>query len=78
MTCLLLYKPDQKLYKNIFGLTAYVCEATHVVLTLPTADGNAVTLTLVTESAMTTVSSSLFHFQSATVLTKNELLYSSV
>ena len=39
--------------------------------TLPTADENAVT-----ESAVTTVSSSLF--QSATVLTKNEFLYCSV
>ena len=39
--------------------------------TLPTADENAVT-----ESAVTTVPSSLF--QSATVLTKNEFLYCSV
>ena len=39
--------------------------------TLPTADENAVT-----ESAVTTVFSSLF--QSATVLTKNEFLYCSV
>ena len=39
--------------------------------TLPTADENAVT-----ESAVTTVSSSLF--QSATVLTKNEFLYWSI
>ena len=39
--------------------------------TLPTADENAVT-----ESAVTTVYSSLF--QSATVLTKNEFLYCSV
>ena len=41
--------------------------------TLPTADENAVTLT---ESAVTTVYSSLF--QSATVPTKNEFLYCSV
>ena len=40
---------------------------------LPTADENAVTDT---ESAVTTVSSSLF--QSAMVLTKNEFLYCSV
>ena len=39
--------------------------------TLPTADENAVT-----ESAVTTVPSSLF--QSATVLTKNEFLYCSI
>ena len=39
--------------------------------TLPTADENAVT-----ESAVTTLSSSLF--QSATVLTKNQFLCSSV
>ena len=39
--------------------------------TLPTADENAVT-----ESAVTTVSSS--RFQSATVLTKNEFLYCSI
>ena len=39
--------------------------------TLPSADENAVT-----ESTVTTVSSSLF--QSATVLTKNEFLYCSV
>ena len=56
--------------KNIFVLTAYVWEAAPCS-TLPTADENAVT-----ESVVTTVSSSLF--QSATVLMKNEFLYCSV
>ena len=56
--------------KHVFDLTAYVWEAAPCS-TLPTADENAVT-----ESAVTTVSSSLF--QSATVLTKNEFLYCSV
>ena len=57
--------------KHIFVLTAYVWEAAPCS-TLPTADENAVT-----ESAVTTVSSSLF--QSATVrLTKSQLLYCSV
>ena len=54
----------------MFVLTAYVWEAAPCS-TLPTADENAVT-----ESAVTTVSSSLF--QSATVLTKTEFLYCSV
>jgi len=61
----------QALFKNwlkhIFVLTGYVWEAASCS-TLPTEDENAVT-----ESAVTTVSSSLF--QSATVLTKNEFLY---
>ena len=56
--------------KHIFVLTACMWEAAPC-RTLPTADENAVT-----ESAVTTVSSSLF--QSATVLTKNEFLYCSV
>ena len=56
--------------KRISALTAYVCGAAPCSA-LPTADENAVT-----ESAVTTVSSSLF--QSATVLTKNEFLYCSV
>ena len=56
--------------KRISALTAYVWGAAPCS-TLPTADENAVT-----ESAVTTVSSSLF--QSATVLTKNEFLYCSV
>ena len=51
----------------MFDLTAYVWEAAPCSI-LPTADENAVT-----ESTVTTVSFSLF--QSATVLTKNELLY---
>ena len=56
--------------KHIFVLTAYVWEAAPCS-TLPTADENAMT-----ESAVTTVSSSLF--QSATVLTKTEFLSCSV
>ena len=56
--------------KRISALTAYVWRAA-LCSSLPTADENAVT-----ESAVTTVSSSLF--QSATVLTKNEFLYCSV
>ena len=56
--------------KHIFVLTAFVWEAA-LCSTLPTADENAVT-----ESAVTTLSSSLF--QSAIVLTKNEFLYCSV
>ena len=54
----------------MFDLTAYVWEAAPCS-TLPTADENAVT-----ESTVTTVSSSLF--QSATVLRKNEFLYLSL
>ena len=50
------------------ALTAYVWGAAPCS-SLPTADENAVT-----ESAVTTVSSSLY--QSATVLTKNEFFYS--
>ena len=68
-----LFQVFKNWLKHISALTAYVmyvwgaapCSA------LPTADENAVT-----ESAVTTVSSSLF--QSATVLTKNEFLYCSV
>ena len=65
-----LFQVFKNWLKRVSALTAYVwgpapCSA------LPTADENAVT-----ESAVTTVSSSLF--QSATVLTKNEFLYSSV
>ena len=56
--------------KRISTLTAYVW-GTAPCSTLPSADENAVT-----ESTVTTVSSSLF--QSATVLTKNEFLYCSV
>ena len=53
--------------KCISALTAYVWGAAPCS-TLPTADENAVT-----ESTVTTVSSSLF--QSATVLTKNEFFF---
>ena len=56
--------------KRISVLTAYVWGAAPCCA-LPSADENAVT-----ESAVITVSSSLF--QSATVLTKNEFLYCSV
>ena len=54
----------------MFDLTAYVWEAA-LCSTLPTADENAVT-----ESIVTIVSSSLF--QTAIVLTKNEFLCCSV
>ena len=57
--------------KRISALTAYVWGAAPCS-SLPTADENAVT-----ESAVTTVSSSLYQ-SAATVLTKNEFLYSSV
>ena len=67
---LLLDRPHEKLAKNIFALAAYAWEAAPCS-TLPTADENAVT-----ESAVTTLFASLF--QSATVLTKNELLYCPV
>ena len=56
--------------KRISALTAYVRGAP-LCSALPTADENAVT-----ESAVTTVSSSLI--QSATVLTKNEFLHCSI
>ena len=55
--------------KRISALTAYVWGAAPCSA-LPTADQNAVT-----ETAVTTVSSSLFP---VTVLTKNEFLYCSV
>ena len=56
--------------KRFSALTAYVWGAASCS-TLSTADKNAVT-----ESAVTTVSSS--RFQSATVLKKNEFLYCSI
>ena len=65
-----LFQIFKNCLKRISALTANVWGATPCSA-LPTADENAVT-----ESAVTTVSSSLF--QSATVLTKNEFLYCSV
>ena len=65
-----LFQVFKNWLKRISALTAYVWGA-GPCSTLPTADENAVT-----ESTVTTVSSSLF--QSATVLTKNEFLYCSV
>ena len=64
-----LFQVFKNWLKRISALTAYDGAGGQplVVLDLPTLDENAVT-----ESAVTTVSSSLF--QSATVLTKNEFL----
>ena len=65
-----LFQVFKNWLKHISALTAYVWGAAPCS-SLPTADENAVT-----ESTVTTVSSSLF--QSATVLTKNEFVYCSV
>ena len=67
-----LFQVFKNWLKCISALTAYVWGAAPCSYsTLPTADENAMT-----ESTVTTVSSSLF--QSATVLMKNEFLYCSL
>ena len=64
-----LFQVFKNWLKRISALTTYVWGAASCS-TLPTADENAVT-----ESTVTTVTSSLF--QSATFLTKNEFFYCS-